>query len=140
MAKLTIFPTVLPPPVLSYLHASPNSPYPSPFIMKLALAVSTVFAAVVLAAPTEQVCDNGLNCYASVHEWGGVIQYEPYQGNLMDACRYNDGAVGGIIGGTGNLWGYKACVAVAISDTKIGVRATVFSFYSFVASNQSTSR
>ncbi|KAL1736176.1 hypothetical protein EV714DRAFT_279541 [Schizophyllum commune] len=109
-----------PPSSTSLLTLFTQLTYPSPFIMKLALAVSAVFAAVVLAAPTEQVCDNGLNCYASVHEWGGVIQYEPYQGNLMDACRYNDGAVGGIIGGTGNLWGYKACVAVAISDTKIG--------------------
>ena len=104
--------------------------------MKLALAASALFGAVVLAAPTEQVCDNGLNCYAAVHEWGGFIQYEPYQGNLMDACRNDENAVGG----TGDLWGTKACVAVAISDTKIGVRATIFSFHSVVASNQSTSR
>ena len=104
--------------------------------MKLALAASALFGAVVLAAPTEQVCDNGLNCYASVHEWGGFIQYEPYQGNLMDACRYNDNAVGG----TGNLWGTKACVAVAVSDTKIGVGAAIFSFHYSTASDQSTSR
>lgn len=86
--------------------------------MKLALAVSALSAAVVLAAPAEKVCDNAANCYAGVHGWGGYVHYEPYQGNLMDACRNDENAVGG----TGNLWGTKACVALAVSDTRIGVR------------------
>ena len=85
--------------------------------MKLALAVSALSAAVVLAAPAEKICDNAANCYAGVHGWGGYVHYEPYQGNLMDACRNDENAVGG----TGNLWGTKACVALAVSDTRIGV-------------------
>ncbi|KAL1750884.1 hypothetical protein FB107DRAFT_251848 [Schizophyllum commune] len=84
--------------------------------MKLALAVSALSAAVVLAAPAEKICDNAANCYAGVHGWGGYVHYEPYQGHLMDACRNDENAVGG----TGNLWGTKACVALAVSDTRIG--------------------
>ena len=85
--------------------------------MKFALVASALSAAVAFAAPAEQVCDNGGNCYAAVHGWGGYIQYEKYQGNLMEACRNDQNA----IGGTGNLWGTMACVAVATSSTKIGV-------------------
>ncbi|KAL1677831.1 hypothetical protein EV122DRAFT_213383 [Schizophyllum commune] len=84
--------------------------------MKFALVASALSAAVAFAAPAEQVCENGGNCYAAVHGWGGYIQYEKYQGNLMEACRNDQNA----IGGTGNLWGTKACVAVATSSTKIG--------------------
>ena len=134
-----MFPTVLPRLIVQYflthtLHLIP--PYSSFSIMKVALTVSALSAAVALAAPAEQYCNNGANCYAGVHGWGGFINYEPYQGNLMDACRYNDNAVGG----TGNLWGTKACVAVAVSDTKIGVGAAIFSFHYSTASDQSTSR
>ena len=88
--------------------------------MKFALVASALSAAAAFAAPAEQVCENGGNCYAAVHGWGGYIQYEKYQGNLMEACRGDDNAINGEQG-FGNLFGNKACVAVAVSSGDIGV-------------------
>ena len=89
--------------------------------MKFALFASTLSAAVAsVAAADSPSCNNGANCYAAVHGWGGYIQYEPYQGNLMEACRGDDNAINGEQG-FGNLFGNKACVAVAVSSGDIGV-------------------
>ena len=79
---------------------------------------ATVGPTTTASAPDAyETCDNASNCYGAIHGWGSFIDYEPYQGNLMEACRNDQNA----IGGTGNLWGTKACVAVATSSTKIGV-------------------
>ncbi|KAL1746348.1 hypothetical protein HDZ31DRAFT_72937 [Schizophyllum fasciatum] len=89
--------------------------------MQLSLLVPALAAAAgALAAPADQPsCNNGANCYAAVHGWGGYINYEPYQGKLMEACRADENAVSGQ-DGWGNLWSSKACVAVAASGSKIG--------------------
>ncbi|KAI5834097.1 hypothetical protein K523DRAFT_412709 [Schizophyllum commune Tattone D] len=88
--------------------------------MKFALFASSLSAAVAsVAAADSPSCNNGANCYAAVHGWGGYIQYEPYQGNLMEACRGDDNAINGEQG-FGNLFGNKACVAVAVSSGDIG--------------------
>ena len=91
--------------------------------MKLALAASALFGAVVLAAPTEQVCDNGLNCYAAVHEWGGFIQYEPYQGNLMDACRNDENAIPAVTWNSQNDGSTFLClIAEVLQDLTIAAK------------------
>ncbi|KAL1712910.1 hypothetical protein EV715DRAFT_259034 [Schizophyllum commune] len=84
--------------------------------MKFALVASALSAAVVLAAPAEQDCNNVDNCYGGIHGWGGYVPVAPYQANLYTACRNDDVA----LGGTGNLWGSKPCVALATSSLKIG--------------------
>ncbi|TRM60743.1 hypothetical protein BD626DRAFT_503710 [Schizophyllum amplum] len=83
--------------------------------MKLTLLASLSAAATVLAAPAEEFCNNGANCYGAVHGWSGAAEKEPYQTNLMNAC-LDDGAA---INGTGNLWSNKACVAVGASSNKV---------------------
>ncbi|KAI5886216.1 uncharacterized protein SCHCODRAFT_02643530 [Schizophyllum commune H4-8] len=77
---------------------------------------ATVAPTTTASAPDAyETCDNASNCYGAVHGWGSFIDYEPYQANLMGACT-NDTSV---TDGAGNLWGSKACVAVAVSYQKI---------------------
>ncbi|KAI5886210.1 uncharacterized protein SCHCODRAFT_02519573 [Schizophyllum commune H4-8] len=92
---------------------APSSTGVSSFVSSAApvtVAASTVTTA--SAPATTGTCNNGANCYAAAHGWAN---YEPYQGHLMDACTGDDG----VVSGTGNLWGSKACVAVAVSNRKV---------------------
>ena len=85
--------------------------------MKLSLFVPALTAATALAAPSAlQARDNDDDCYVATHGFS-YPDKEQYQRNLMDACTSDDAAVSG----TGNLWGSAACIAAAISFSKIWV-------------------
>ena len=73
---------------------------------------------VAFAVPSSRAaCDaNGSACYSATHAFS-YPDKEQYQRNLMDACT-NDAAA---VNGSGNLWGSAACVAAAISFSKIWV-------------------
>ena len=86
--------------------------------MQLALLTAVLSAAgAALAIPSSRAaCDNGSACYSATHGFS-YPDKEQYQRNLMDACTSDDAAVSG----TGNLWGSAACIAAAISFSKIWV-------------------
>ena len=87
--------------------------------MKFSLLATSLFASVALAvpAPRAEGCSaNGGACYSATHGFS-YPDKEQYQRNLMSACTGDEAAVNG----TGNLWGNKACVAVAASFNKIWV-------------------
>lgn len=86
--------------------------------MQLTLLVTALsVATAALAVPSARAgCDNGSACYSATHGFS-YPDKEQYQRNLMDACTSTDAAVSG----TGNLWGSAACVAAAISFSKIWV-------------------
>ncbi|KAL1715833.1 hypothetical protein EV715DRAFT_275520 [Schizophyllum commune] len=85
--------------------------------MKFSLLATSLFASVALAVPSPRAdgCSaNGGACYSATHGFS-YPDKEQYQRNLMSACTGDEAAVNG----TGNLWGNKACVAVAASYNKI---------------------
>ena len=84
----------------------------------LAAALSVASAALAVPSP-RGTCDNGSACYSATHGFE-YNDKEQYQRNLMSACTGDEAAVNG----TGNLWGNKACVAVAASFNKIWVNVS----------------
>ena len=80
----------------------------------LAAALSVASAALAVPSP-RGTCDNGSACYSATHGFE-YNDKEQYQRNLMDACTADESVTE-----CGDLWGSAACVAAAISFSKIWV-------------------
>ncbi|KAI4523035.1 hypothetical protein K525DRAFT_255024 [Schizophyllum commune Loenen D] len=78
----------------------------------LATALSVASAALAVPSP-RGTCDNGSACYSATHGFE-YNDKEQYQRNLMDACTADESVTE-----CGDLWGSAACVAAAISFSKI---------------------
>ena len=84
--------------------------------MKLSLFIPALTAAAALAAPSAlRSRDNDDDCYVATHGFS-YPDKEQYQRNLMDACTADESVTE-----CGDLWGSAACVAAAISFSKIWV-------------------
>ncbi|KAL1664345.1 hypothetical protein GGF50DRAFT_127287 [Schizophyllum commune] len=99
-------------PIVSSSISSRPPPSSTAVLSSISSAAPVTASTSASAPATTGICNNGANCYAAAHGWAN---YEPYQGHLMDACTGDDG----VVSGTGNLWGSKACVAVAVSNRKV---------------------
>ena len=87
--------------------------------MQLTLLATALSAATVaFAVPSSRAAFDakGSACYSATHGFS-YPDKEQYQRNLMNACTNDASATDG----AGNLWGSKACVAVAASYQKIWV-------------------